>query len=88
MDGTRPQTVIAVPTKSMGIAIILTILFGPLGMLYATIPGAIVMFILKLLAFVLTAGLGLILLWPIAVVWSAMAVKSHNDRLIAGERRD
>lgn len=68
----------------MGIAIVLTLLFGPLGMLYSTILGAIIMGIATLLAIVFTAGLGLIVTWPICLIWGAMAVKNYNDRLRAG----
>lgn len=71
-------------TKSMGIAIVLTLLFGPFGMLYSTILGAIIMGIATLLAIVFTAGLGLIVTWPICLIWGAMAVKNYNDRLRAG----
>lgn len=68
----------------MGIAIVLTLLFGPFGMLYSTILGAIIMGIATLLAIVFTAGLGLIVTWPICLIWGAMAVKNYNDRLRAG----
>ena len=78
-----PRRVVTIPTKSVGIAILLTVFLGPIGMPYATIPGALVMFVLKLLALLLTAGVGLIVLWPIAIVWSAMAVQGYNRKLLA-----
>ena len=61
--------------KSVGLAIILAFLFGPLGMLYSTVTGGIVMFIINLLAFLFTAGIGLIITWPIGIIWAAMAAK-------------
>ena len=78
------RAVVVVPTKSVGIAIMLTFFFGPLGMLYSTIVGAIVMFVATLLAILLTAGLGLFLTWPIGIVWSAVAASSHNKALLSG----
>jgi hypothetical protein len=40
------QTVVVVaPTKSVGVAFLLTFLFGPLGLLYAFVIGGIVMFL-------------------------------------------
>lgn len=83
MAAEPPRHVITTSTKSVGIAILLTIFLGPLGMLYATIPGAIIMFVLKLLALFLTAGIGLIVLWPIAILWSATAVHGYNRKLLA-----
>ncbi len=37
------QTVITVPVKSVGISLLLTFFLGPLGMLYSTIWGGIIM---------------------------------------------
>ena len=81
----RPVVVVTSP-KSVGIAILLTVLFGPLGMLYSTIPGAIVMAILSVIIAVVTVGLGLLLTWPICIIWSALAVSSYNKQLLAGGR--
>ena len=69
---------VMVKQKSMGLAILLAFLFGPLGMLYATIPGAIVMFILDVLMFFFTGGLGLIITIPVGIIWAAMAVSKYN----------
>jgi len=82
----KPQVVIAAPTKSMGVSIILTILFGPLGMLYSTILGGVIMGVLFLIIGFLTAGLGLIVLWPICIVWAAVATNSYNKKLVSGQK--
>jgi hypothetical protein len=79
-----PQRIVVTPTKSMGIAILLTFLFGPLGMLYSTIPGALIMIVLSLIVALLTVGLGLFLIWPICIVWGAIATSSYNKKLLAG----
>ena len=76
-----PQTIIVKSGKSVGIAILLSFLFGPLGMLYSTIVGGIVMFFATGIAFLLTAGLGLFLTWPIGVIWAAVAASNHNKKL-------
>lgn len=44
----------ALPTKSVGVAFLLTVLFGPLGMLYSTVGGALVMIGIDLVLAVLT----------------------------------
>lgn len=80
------RTVVIASTKSVGVAIALAIFFGPLGMFYSTIAGAIVMFVVNVLALLLTAGLGLIVTWPIGIVWAAMAASSHNKRLLSATR--
>lgn len=69
--------------KNVGLAILLAFLFGPLGMLYATIPGAIIMFFVNIVVAVLTLGLGLFITIPIGVLWAGLAANSHNTRLQA-----
>ena len=75
------QRVIVVSApKSVGIAIILTVLFGPLGMFYSTIVGAIIMTIISLIVVLMTAGLGWFLTLPVCVIWGALAAKAHNEK--------
>lgn len=80
------QYVVVTPTKSVGIAIILTVLFGPLGMFYSTIWGAIIMTVLSFFVGILTAGIGLLVTWPISIIWGAAAVSSYNKKLLARVR--
>ena len=78
----QAQKVIVVSApKSVGIAIILTVLFGPLGMFYSTIIGAIIMMIISVIAAIVTVGFGLILTWPVCIIWGALAAKAHNKKL-------
>ncbi|ARM31292.1 hypothetical protein [Prosthecochloris sp. HL-130-GSB] len=79
------RPVVVAPVKSVGIGLLLTILFGPLGMLYCTIPGAIIMMILFAVIGFLTAGIGLIILWPVCIVWTVLAIQNYNRRLLSGK---
>lgn len=67
--------------KSVGAAVLLGLLFGPLGMLYATIPGALVMMAISFIVAIATLGLGLLITTPICAIWAGMAASSHNKRL-------
>lgn len=69
--------------KSVFVAAILALFFGPLGMFYSTVLGAVVMFFVNLIVGVLTAGFGLILTWPIGVAWAAVAATRKNTMLAA-----
>jgi len=73
---------VVVPTKSPGIAILLPILFGPIGMFYSTIGGAIIILLVSLVVGVLTLGLGLLVTWPICILWAALAASAYNKRLL------
>ncbi len=79
------STVVVTPTKSMGLSIILTVIFGPLGMFYSTIGGAIVMLILTGIVGFFTVGFGLLITWPVCIIWGAMAVKGYNEKLRHGQ---
>ncbi len=75
-----PNVVVASPPKSVGLAIVLAFFFGPLGMLYSTITGALVMFLANLVSIPLTVGFSMLLTWPIGIVWAAVA--AGNSRAV------
>lgn len=84
-DGeTIQQVVVLSASKSVGISILLTVLFGPLGMLYSTTSGALIMGVASVVLGVITFGLALFLTWPISIVWGAIATNSYNKRLLTG----
>ena len=61
------------PQKSAALAALLALLFGPLGMLYSTVGGAIALFIINVIFVVPTVGGILLITWPIGIVWAAVA---------------
>jgi hypothetical protein len=71
--------VIPRPAKSVGAAILLTFLFGPLGMLYSTVPGALVMLAISVVLAFATAGISVFITWPICIIWGAVAAQSYNE---------
>lgn len=84
MSNQSMNAVVVVPTKSVGVGVLLSFLFGPIGMFYATIPGALIMLVVSIVVGFLTLGFGALLTWPICMIWTAVAVKSHNEKLLAG----
>lgn len=81
-----PQVVVVGATKSVGISIILTILFGPLGLLYSTVIGGLLMMVISAAVGVSTFGLGLVVTQPICIIWGAVAASLHNRKLNRGIR--
>lgn len=77
----------AAPTKSAALAVILAFLFGPLGMLYSTVTGALVIFCINLVVIVigvLTVGFGFLLgfcTWIAGMVWAYTATEDFNRKL-------
>jgi len=69
------------PPKSVGVAFLLTFFFGPLGMLYSTVSGALIMLAAWLFGGVvvgiMTFGLGWLVWWPAvwltSMIWGCVA---------------
>ena len=59
--------------KSYGISLILTILLGPLGLFYSSIPAAII--VLFITIFMFPVG------WILAIVFGYVFVESHNIKV-------
>ncbi len=66
--------------KSVILALVLTVFFGPIGMLYSTLIGAIVMAVLYVAIGIPTLGWGLTVLHPIAIIWGVWAAHNQNLR--------
>lgn len=69
------------PEKSMAAAIVLSLFFGPFGMFYSTITGALVMLFAGTLFNIITLGFGVLLTWPAGILWSALATNTHNNNV-------
>lgn len=86
----QPRVIVTKSTKSVGIAVLLVVIFGPLGMLYSTISGAILMTILApiiLVILLLTGNWGSLILlailyYPICMIWAGNAASNYNQKII------
>lgn len=78
-----PSVVFVGQDKSVVLAILLAFFFGPLGMLYSTVVGALVMFFGGGLLIFLTLGVGILLVFPLCMIWAGASASSHNKRLRA-----
>jgi hypothetical protein len=78
------QTVILMTKqKSVGLAFLLSFLFGPLGLLYASVSGGIIMMILGVIIGIFTLGIGLIFVWIASIIWAVVAANNANKAAIA-----
>ena len=67
--------------KSVGMGVLLTLLFGPFGLLYASIAGGLLMMVISVIVAIATLGFGLIFMWIICVVMAIASINSHNDKI-------
>jgi hypothetical protein len=78
--------VVMAPRKSVGVAFVLTWFFGPLGMLYSTVSGALIMLGVSVVGSIfigaVTFGLGLVVLWPLiwvaSIIWGCVAAANQR----------
>lgn len=76
------KVVMVASTKSAGVSLLLTLFLGPIGLLYSSISGGIIMLIVDLIFGLMTFGMILFVTWPITMIWGVMAVNSHNKKLM------
>jgi hypothetical protein len=78
------QVVIVKSPKSVGVAVILTFFFGPLGMFYSTVMGGAIMLVVSIVVGLFTLGFGLFITHPICIIWGAVAANTYNQNLYSG----
>ena len=73
--------------KSYIVSLFLTTLFGPVGLFYTTLAGAIAMTLVSVGVASVTSGLGLLVVWPVSMLAGIGTVHSHNRKMALEERR-
>lgn len=71
---------VAPPQKSLLLSALLTFFLGPLGMIYTTVFGTLVMAVVATVVGLLTLGHGLPVVWPICLIWGVWAGHRYNER--------
>ncbi len=69
--------------KSRITSFVLTLLFGPLGLLYSSVVGGIIMIILAITLGAATAGAGAIVIWIVSIIMGDSFTYNYNKRLLA-----
>ena len=80
MEQQTQTRVVYVSKKSTGVAFLLTFLFGPLGLLYVSPVGGIILFIVGVLSFFVLPIIGGIIIWIISIIWAVTAA-SNSGRI-------
>lgn len=83
------------PPKSVGVALLLTFFFGPFGMFYSTVSGALIMlavsFIGGFFAGILTFGLAWLAWWPLvwvaSMIWGCVAASNQPATQVVNHYR-
>ena len=62
-------------SKSVWTAIFRTALLGPIGMLYSTVTGALVMSVVSAITLIFAGGRWMWISWAACIVWAALAAR-------------
>lgn len=77
----QTNIVVVGKSKSVGVAFILAFFFGPLGLLYASVLGGIVMFFAGILLFLVLPVVGAVIAWIGCLIWAVVAANAENEKL-------
>lgn len=70
------------PFKNVAGALLFSVLLGPVGLLYSSVRGGIVMIILGFVAISSKLPVPIILVWLGACIWSVSAAERHNKKML------
>lgn len=77
---------VMVPYKSVAAALVLTVLFGPLGLFYSSFLGGVVMSIFGLVGVGTMASMRspfpMATVWLFSLIWSMAAVRLYNRKML------
>ncbi len=74
---------LTLPLKTVAGALLFAVFLGPVGLLYATSLGGIIMICLGFVVFSSPYLVPKIMVWLISCIWSVIAVNRYNKRIIA-----
>lgn len=74
------------PYKSVAIALLFTLLLGPLGLLYSSFWGGLFMLPIGILLMRTKFLLGVFLFWIACCIWSVKSVEDYNQRMYHDQR--
>jgi hypothetical protein len=70
------------PFKSVAASLLFTVLFGPIGLLYASFWGGLLMVTLGVIMLCARFFFLLLLVWLISCMWGVKAVERYNKQLL------
>ncbi len=70
------------PLKSVAVSLIFCVLLGPLGVLYSSIVGGVILILAALLIVKSKLFVLLILVWLVSCVWGVIATNYYNEKIV------
>lgn len=71
----------SLPFKSVAIALLFTVVLGPVGLLYASFWGGLLMIVIGIIVCSSRLFFPILLVWIICCIWAVRAVESYNHKI-------
>jgi len=79
----KPATSMSgLPYKSAAVALLFSVLLGPLGLLYASFWGGVTMLVIGLIVISSKLLFAIAVFWITCCVWAVAAVESYNKKIM------
>ena len=70
------------PFKSVGVALMFSVVLGPVGLLYASVWGGLLMIIISICVISNHLYFITLLVWLISCIWSVAKVEAYNKKIM------
>jgi hypothetical protein len=77
------QEKLTLPFKSVAVALLFSVFLGPVGLLYATSLGGIIMIPLGFFVMLTKLWVPICIIWLISCIWSVIATNRYNQKIIS-----
>lgn len=78
-----PPVKTVLPPKSLAGALLFSVFLGPIGLLYASTIGGVIMIIIGFIAGCSMLPIPILIIWLSSCVWSVIATNKHNKKYIS-----
>lgn len=82
MTQATEQSKQTLPPKNLAGALLFTVFLGPVGLLYASSLGGIIMIVLGFIVACSKFVIPIVMVWLICCIWSVLAVNRYNRKIM------
>jgi hypothetical protein len=88
MNKQNPPLPVHLPFKNLAGALLFTVFLGPLGLLYASSLGGIMMLIFGFITICSKKLVPVIFVWVGSSIWSVLATNRYNKKILRGLNKE
>lgn len=70
------------PLKSVAVALLFSVFFGPVGLLYASVLGGVLLIVLSIIVLSNHFFILMSFIWLVSCVWSVVAANRYNQKIL------